>query len=117
MNYALAKELKDAGFPTKPLGLWITKDNSEPHLLPKNIQPGDIIATDYKDHAVYVPTLSELIEACGKDFASLEFHPNDETGPRWWTASHLSSGMIETMGDTPEEAVARLWLALNKQKA
>jgi hypothetical protein len=58
MDYALTKELKDAGFPQpKPKelgydhGYYLHRDN---------------------DIAVYHPTLSELIEACGEQFSMFE---------------------------------------------
>jgi hypothetical protein len=59
---------------------------------------------------VYVPTLSELIEACGDGFYSLErIHPNGTwKALAQWIAKSFTS-------DTPDEAVAKLWLALNKK--
>jgi len=64
----------------------------------------------------HVPTLSELIEACGDNFYELRKRgfgvPPEET----WV-SQTSYGMVKepeiTCGKTPAEAVARLWLALN----
>ena len=50
------------------------------------------------------PTLSQLIEACGESFANLAAHKKDEWDCNWGAA----------IGATPEEAVARLWLVLNK---
>jgi hypothetical protein len=60
---------------------------------------------------VYVPTLEELIEACGSGF---ELERLDlQTKPTAWMAK-TSFGRGE--GSTPLEAVARLWLALNASK-
>lgn len=89
MNYELAKKLKEAGF----------KQGNE------NGQECD----DWID-GCYIPNLSELIEACGNKFKSLwkEFDDN-----KWLVnCDHLGYGGIK--GVTPEEAVANLWLELNK---
>lgn len=111
MTYELAKQLRDAGFP---------------HV-------GDIIHTSHcfthssaidkcVDRA-YAPCLSELIEAI--DLAidketrahlsvftlhySLNY--NNSTVSTWSAHAHGKEGF----GSTPEEAVARLWLAVNKK--
>lgn len=74
---------------------------------------------------VYIPTFSELIEACGDKLKGL-FSP--QVGGSWWAIEEI--GLISTnslgtktfsdfrfwAGSTPEEAVANLWLALNKKK-
>ena len=64
------------------------------------------------------PTLSELIEACGNRFGILE---RDKATGAWNCVSDIK-GDGETVAEgsyavaeTPEEAVAILWLALNKQ--
>lgn len=54
-----------------------------------------------------MPTLSELIEACGHNFWILQRDPITDT----FVASFDD---YNEEGKTPEEAVARLWLALNK---
>ena len=63
----------------------------------------------------YVPTLEELIEACGDEFG----HVARLHGGKHWRASGRDNdeeySLIEELGATPTEAVARLWLALNKQ--
>ena len=97
MDYELAKELKDAGFPQAGKGKWIG--------------PPDALRWR-SGNRVYVPTLSELIEACGDQFISLT---KDVTG--WFALGDPRNDYSrqETVGLTPEEAVARLWLALNKR--
>lgn len=97
ITYEKALELKNAGF---------NQEKTERY-----------DATNYYS-GEYVPTLSELIDACGPDFVALV---------RWevnlWTASNcerdtpmVHRGMeIKTEGSTPEEAVANLWLELNKK--
>ena len=100
MNYELAKELKDAGFPqTGDYGY--SADGQDQYNYHRSIPELDHIRK---------PTLSELIEACGDGFFRLS-HSENNDGTEW-DAESWESGEIET-GTTPEEAVARLWLALN----
>ena len=124
MNNELAKQLKDAGFPLpeehmtghydswilqKTYGLALGIDSkSEVHEI--RLFPG----MTYARNLVYVPTLSELIEACGDDFRWLDrFSLNGEVMFR------ASSGGLHdhvTQGRTPEEAVAQLWLKINRKQ-
>lgn len=94
INYELAKELKEAGWPQPEDAL---AENSD-----RLFNNGG--RTEY----VYPPTPSELIEALDDKLFSLE-RPSLK-GPwravaRWITHSEE--------GKTLEEAAARLWLALN----
>ncbi len=115
MNYELCKKLKDAGFPQ------IYRN----HIYA--LSPGDIPQGFFKFNTIidedraYAPSLLELIEACGEHFVTLErmktkgleklnhwrARGNDfpDNAPDWG---------YSIPGKTPEEAVARLWLALNK---
>jgi hypothetical protein len=93
MDYALAKRLKDAGFLQEGAG--------------KRVAPTDKIVVRRDDFA-YVPTLEELIEACGKEFVQL----TRRAGKRW----DAESSRVETEGMSPTDAVARLWLALNEKR-
>ena len=81
MNYELAKKLKDAGFPWQD----------------RNV----LTSSSY-------PTLSELIEACGSEFISLQ----NKNLLGWYSVANTQSGIKTGEGSTPEEAVANLWLAL-----
>jgi hypothetical protein len=54
----------------------------------------------------YVPTLEELLQACGSDFYDLHYWSSN----LWQAKGKTSIGPI--CGGTPLEAVARLWLAL-----
>lgn len=102
MTYDLAKALKDAGFrqvwPTGRGEMYVGEYES------KGVREG-----------VYIPTLSELIEECGDVFCGVSKNISSES----WTAEtfHLPTQfgpkVKHTSGSTPEEAVARLWLALN----
>ena len=88
MNYELAKQLKDAGFPQIGSGF--------------TLYPNDGIHKE-----VRFPTLSELIEACGGNSKAL-IQQNNKT---MWEYAIDGQGAV---GQTPEEAVANLWLELNK---
>lgn len=77
----------------------------------------------YKDDEeyVHVPTLEELIEACGEKFFALEFVINggiDGKERLWWAYSRkeIVPEAYECGGSTHEEAVANLYLALHTEK-
>lgn len=93
MDYELAKQLKDAGFPV------VEKANRLPEhtYLTKNLE------------YAYAPTLEELIEAvdkcCRGSFQLIK------VGGVWFARKDIQA--TEISNPTPEEAVAKLWLALN----
>ena len=95
MQYELAKKLKDAGYEM-------------------DYMLGNFSAYDKKTANIYIP-LDELIEACGDKFDALGKCKDDGV-------SRIVDGWIAVdednkrrWGKTPEEAVAKLWLALNKK--
>lgn len=90
MNYELAKQLKEAGFPQPEY----TEDTK-----------GDYYS-EGDGKIIYVPTLSELIEACGGGFIYLAKDSN-----RWDAKSQT---YIISKMSSPEEAVAKLWLNLKQ---
>jgi hypothetical protein len=98
MEYELAKELKDMGFPQ---GTTVDA-NRYNHLAPD----GNPTAP-YLIDCAYIPTLEELIEACGGFAFKLLKLP----GERWFAEESGDNAY----GSTPLEAVARLYLALNKK--
>jgi hypothetical protein len=112
MTYELAKELKDAGFPQ------ITFDALKPYVGTCYDPQGNNYWSLKRmtPEWTYSPTLEELIEACNT--APLGFIAlRNETG--FWSASGWHTNRkdwIQTDGLTPKEAVARLWLALNRKK-
>ena len=67
----------------------------------------------------YRPNLSELIAACPKEIGTATFVLGSSQGGRRWTATYFdfrNNRMVDNdalcqSADTPEEAVARLWLA------
>jgi len=93
MNKEWIKQLKDAGFPWN-----------------ENYPCGHC---GY-DNGSNSPTLSELIEACGDRMMNLERVIDggiDGKERLWWAGDKNNSNG----GETPEEAVANLWLAINKK--
>jgi hypothetical protein len=109
MNYELAKQLKDAGFPqTFPDGRWYYDNLKE---LCQSCEDHGDVHTD-QTHGI-VPTLEELIEACGEEFGSVSLIVDDSSVKRWECQKWDGSDEYEC--STPLEAVARLWLALNKK--
>src|SRR2546430_865638 len=102
MEYRLAKELKEAGFPQAGEGTWVG--------------PMEKLTWTRSDR-VYAPTLSEVIEACGKGFETLQI---DKSRSRWVATGPnelLADRNANLLASTPEEAVARLWLALQMRSS
>ena len=105
INYELAKELKDAGFPQN-------------HQFEERAFSSEICikcgCDGEKEHGNLrpcVPTLPELIDACGDGFFSL-----GRDGSGKWRVNlerKLGEEYRTDIDDTPEEAVAKLWLLLN----
>lgn len=97
MNYELTKKLKEAGFPIK----------IETHRQ----------SSGWEEYIMIPPTLSELIEACGERFGFLLLNQEN----KMWLGREKGIEPIhpEFSGykhyETPEEAVANLWLKLNKK--
>ncbi|MCP3684593.1 MAG: hypothetical protein GY861_18150 [bacterium] len=124
MNYELAKKLKDAGFPQEIKAgehyytfeghprLGVPYQNAEnTSFIDITDEMGKLI--DY----VKIPTLSELIDACGDGFEELtntkqvfgNINPDEE-----WYARGKPKKVSFGFGKTRKEAVAKLWLKLNK---
>src|ERR1035437_4944279 len=101
MKYELAKELKEANYPQKFVEGRVAKVNVD--------------NTEY----CFEPTLSELIEACGDRFKRVALHMKYyKTKHLNWSAHwrvNFKGKLGVVWGRSPEEAVARLWLELNKK--
>ncbi len=110
MKYELAKELKDAGFPQ-----WRDNENCDDSWLCCIHRPKD---EERDESAVFIPTLSELIEACVPQFRRLELQAVHIENEVWYAGAGSWSDAFgyefAGRGSTASEAVARLWLALNK---
>jgi len=97
MKYELAKQLKNAGFPKEGFELnkmWGATDNEHRNC----------------------PTLSELIEACvtNKEERCIYRIDYDWFEKQWEASAGTADKHFAGYGSTPEEAVANLWLNLNK---
>lgn len=100
MNYKLAKKLKEAGFPQKGKGENKYEDGTK-------VPSG---AVSSKTYSCYIPTLSELIEAC-KGELNLYNLSNDLNH---WIADHKNP-FRTGHGNSLQEAVANLWFQLNEK--
>ncbi len=125
MNYELAKELKDVGFSQDGNGIqsWYDWNQKE---IDRNY---DFLSEDNESgEYIYLPTLSELIEACGYKLRAIQREdyedeiydletPNEKKwcAVREWYQYYPPAVESGEYGSTPEEAVARLWLTLNKK--
>ncbi len=99
ISYDIGLKLYKAGFPQRNEPL---EPETEQNLIPSI-------------PIVYLPTLSELIEECGDDF-ELVRRVFEWGTPKflYWMAECTNTKGICARGDSAEEAVARLWLALKE---
>jgi hypothetical protein len=127
MTYELAKQLKDAGFPQNTISHFALQSGfrrkgvaglEEEPFWDWGIKHGGVFNSE---RDVACPTLSELIEACGEGFFAISHWydgwqseggpiiegPKEEDGKRPFTAQ-----LQFKFCHTPEEAIAKLWLAL-----
>ena len=93
LSYETARNLKDAGWAT------YCKETVYGH------------DQDFGGHYLEAPTLSELIEACGEEFHGLY---KSEGENLFFAFSPEEKSGVE--GETPEEAVANLWIELQNNK-
>lgn len=105
ISFAIAKRLKDAGFPQRFHNGSAFNEQGMAILL-VGARQGD--AAD-----VSIPTLNELIKACGETFGGLEHSPHEPRNK--FRAYTQLPDTRSGYGETPTEAVARLWLVLNKK--
>lgn len=128
-EYGLIKELKDAGFPQEPSISTGGNDGEifgDFYIVGKKDADAAYRYLEMKEYEEYanrgkdffiikIPTLSELIEACGEEFYSLQAPRLETDGPDWIAfrnPRNLRPGAAK--GKTPQEAVANLYLALKK---
>jgi len=114
MHLELATELKNAGFPNiqdfqhRQGREFLASDGRVSFYSLGELAPAE---------NWFIPTLEELIEACEKRQGRKHF--NLEHALLGWFASIRARDEQTYSGShqaTPEEAVARLWLTLEKQK-
>jgi len=142
MNYKLAKQLKEAGFPQEYINLPSKMPGyTQVHSMDVVWEDGLVQRIQFKNgyweardgdkwthielensNACKIPTLSELIEVCGDRMVML-FKEYKERKIIWVATDGTVSGdwildaseYKKARGKTPEEAVANLWLELNKK--
>jgi hypothetical protein len=95
MNDVLVRQLKDAGFPVVT---FTPQEGVEHRATDWAVGDGTVVQT---------PTLAQLIEACVM-FQRLTY---DAEHDRW----HATGSTFTGDGTSPEEAVAHLWLQLNRR--
>lgn len=127
MKYKLAKELKDAGFPQGCLPFYCDEcrkdqyndegiDGCDCFLDPTTKEPKEVFPTQS-----YIPHLSELIHACNNLTCLKKTAPDRGSLTARWIAEawpylmDAQTTQVKSIGDTPEEAVAKLWLELHKK--
>ena len=114
MNYSLALELKNKGFPQiEELFCKCAFQSVEE----RNKTP---VVWDCRTELVSKPTLEELIEECVKLSETGDFHleRNSFEGQfqNWGASVDCFKNEPYFDGKTPEEAIANLWLALQDKK-
>lgn len=119
MNYELALELKNNGFPMNKSRKIDAIGTENDH------QTGEMYAPEEIEDSVLFPILSELIEACGDRLRKIKHSPKNKKFP--WIVQGF--GNVETVDGRKmaekdikianislEVAVAVLWLEINKIK-
>jgi hypothetical protein len=103
LSLELCKRLKEAGFSQNKNTSAIT------YFWIKEGQYGYLNYHDKKiEGGIKIPSLEDLIDACGNELWSLTRHGNI-----WQT--NFKNGMAgETAGKTPRDAVAELWIKRHK---
>ena len=137
MTPELAKKLHDNGFPN--LAVYAHSFNHEPNDNPhkggwnvkatckfcgevREYASSSTLSTTYFEGCPVIsnyifPTLSELIEACGDEIRLQSYWSENDL---MWQADnsynfYVKENQVAEVGSTPEEAVANLWLELNKK--
>lgn len=128
LSFQDCQELKEHGFPQQPaidisgidgvfLGGFYTLSNEE-------VGEGAIAFLNQREYEQYkdstktivikYPTLSELIDACSEKFLGIQHRRIlRRSGLAPWYAKEIGGNIVD--GTTPEEAVKKLWLSLNKK--
>ena len=116
LSYELANKLKEAGFPQKPDMRWVCISTTDCdwwcnrcHKGEKKVVNTSIPKSCPYDCKPYIPTLEELIEACGEEFGGLE---NTFDGWRAYASSRSRDNSKTYWSKTLEGAVSKLYLAL-----
>jgi hypothetical protein len=114
--FALARELKLAGFTQSASSeaiyaltedLRIRREHAFHIWYGSRNKAG--LSVQLEDEAVYVPTLAELLIACGKPLQLV-----CEEGGDWQASAASPAGRLVGEGETAEEALGRLWLQMRR---
>lgn len=110
LTYADCAELKEAGLKSQigRIGAFFYKINGDIEI---EDDRGILIDPERED-IVVIPNLKELIEACGEAFGSLTKFTDKDEREDWGASNNLEDGLYY-QGFSPEQAVARLYCALN----
>lgn len=115
MTYELAKQLKDAGFPLIKVSGFVVASHGKTFCTLCGFPFLEIDGEYFLQ-----PVLDVLIEACGDGFTVLErtgdWFTKEYGEDRRWMTTQDRNWKKQHTGKTPEEAVAKLWLALNEKK-
>ncbi len=113
LNVIRATQLKEGGFPQKWTdGRYFYLHDQPTAILFERIKDGmdergNII--DYRETLTAIPTLDELISACGDKFGGLD----RKSDGKWWAWS-IANADLEPR-NTPEETVADLYLDIQSK--
>ena len=105
MDYDLAVQLKDAGFPQQGGGVFVHDCRS------------NASGNDHYCGSAYAPTLRELIDACGNELAMIIVAEDECSALEQYDWDKDCVWGQKGLGSTPRAAVARLWLALYSSRA
>ncbi len=114
MTYETALALKDAGFPLKKVSAPSDWDGNSIFFDGTTTLGGN-------KRAYLIPTLEELIEACGDEFMSINQNRDNATrkivkgSKQFWATGLTGIRANHEEGATPSEAAARLWINLHKK--
>ena len=111
MNHELALKLKETGFPQNLQACRVYfhyLNDDEVKIIDFRKTLDDLPIGEI----AVIPTLSEIIEACGEKFDHIQKSKDQHV--KWRARAWVGTMPIVEFGDTMEEAVAKLWLVLNK---
>lgn len=125
-NFDLAKQLKAADFPYGRQiteAIYYVRANGDVGCINKFFKSGYENSIPEDAERLLIPTLERLIEVCDKSYTEngtlYEFMLMYAKGT--WCAGYSDPDFkspnkpLDRIGKSPEEAVARLWLALNNK--
>ena len=97
IDYKLAKQLKDAGFPQDKM------------------HGGQVFKKGNPNKNLYRPTLEELVEVCSNDIHYLSHWCNGLHTDDWYVVYNQDTPNMPLCerGHTPSEALANLYIQLN----